>query len=455
MNMSESASQIVSKVPTTKDLKRVLGFGSLMSASVGQIIGAGIMSLMGAALAMTGRSAVISFGVAAVLTVIAAIPIIIAMGTVRMRGGRYTMAALLGGESFGGFFAIIGLFGNLSLAMYALSFADYFLRFVPGLNRQVIAVGVATIFWALNMFGIDKMAKVQNVIVTIMCVSLGLFAAFGIGKVAPGFFEEGFMTRGALGIFQASALLMFATGGATVITDLSGESKNPTRDIPLVVISSTTVVAVLYGFLAVVAGGVLPLEQVAGKPLTQVAEIVLPRPVFMFFMVGGAMFALATTLNSQFASAPKQLLQASVDGWLPQKLGYIHPRFKTPMVWLTFFYVITLIPIITGLDISEIGNMVMIISNILTLILSLFLVQLPTKLPEEWAMSKYKCSRTFLVVISILAVVSSCINMALLLSSMTTGLIIGNVIMLVASIAYCVIRKKTGKVSMEISYEVQ
>jgi APA family basic amino acid/polyamine antiporter len=205
----------------------------------------------------------------------------------------------------------------------------------------------------------------------------------------------------------------------------------------------------------VVAGGVLPLEQVAGKPLTQVAEIVLPKPVFMFFMVGGAMFALATTLNSQFASAPKQLLQASVDGWLPQKLGYIHPRFKTPMVWLTFFYVITLIPILTGLDISEIGNMVMIISNILTLILSLFLVQLPMKLPDEWAASKYKCSRTFLVFISILAVVSSCVNMALLLSSMTTGLIIGNAIMLVVSIAYCVLRKKSGKVAMEISYEVQ
>jgi APA family basic amino acid/polyamine antiporter len=426
-----------------------------MSASIGQIIGAGIMSLMGAALAMTGRSMVISFGIAAILTIISSIPIIIAMGTVRMRGGRYTMAALLGGETFGGFFAIIGLFSNLSLAMYALSFADYFLRFVPGLPREVIAVGVATIFWLLNMFGIDKMAKVQNIIVTVMCVSLGLFAAFGIGKVRPGFFGEGFMTSGVLGIFQASALLMFATGGATIITDLSGESKNPTRDIPLVVIISTIGVAVLYGFIAVVAAGVLPLEQVAGKPLTQVAETVLPTPVFIFFMVGGAMFALATSLNSQLASAPKQLLQASVDGWLPRKLAYLHPRFKTPMLWLSFFYIIALVPIITGLDISQVGNMVMIISNLLTLMLSVFLVRLPTKLPKEWAASKYQCSQGFLVVVALLSVVSSCVNMALLFSSMTRSLITGNVIMLAASIAYCVIRKRSGKVAMEISYEAR
>jgi APA family basic amino acid/polyamine antiporter len=426
-----------------------------MSASIGQIIGAGIMSLMGAALAMTGRSTVIAFGVAAILTMIAAAPIIIAAGTIRMRGGQYTLAALLGGEIFGGIYVIINLFSNLSLAMYALSFADYFLRFVPGVNRQIVAIGVATIFWLLNMFGIDKMAKVQNIIVTVMCVSLGLLAAFGVSKIQPGFFDEGFMTNGPLGIFQAAALLMFATGGATIIVGLSAEAKNPTRDIPLVVIVSTIVVAVLYGFIAVVAGGVLPLDQVAGKPLTQVAEIVLPAPVFIFFMVGGAMFALATTLNSQFAAATKPLLQASVDGWLPQKLAYIHPRFKTPMVWLTFFYLIALIPIITGLDISQVGSLVMILSNLLTLIISLFLVRLPAKIPNEWAASKYKCSQTFLVFVAILSVVSACINMALLTSSMTPTLIISNVIMVAVTIVYCFLRRKSGKVVMEISYEAR
>jgi APA family basic amino acid/polyamine antiporter len=339
--------------------------------------------------------------------------------------------------------------------MYALSFADYSLRFVPGVNRQLIAVGIATLFWALNMFGIDKMAKVQNIIVIIMCVSLGLFAAFGVGKVQPGFFNEGFMTHGFLGIFQAAALLMFATSGAVVIVGLSGEAKNPTRDIPLVIIASTIIVALLYGIIAVVAGGVLPLDQVAGKPLTQVAEIILPKPVFIFFMVGGAMFALATTLNSQFASTTKPLLQASVDGWFPQKLAYIHPQFKTPMVWLTFFYIMALVPILTGLDISQVGSMVMIILNVNTLIISLFMVRIPAAVPEAWAVSKYKCSKGVLVLIAVLSVTAALINMSLLASTMTLPLIIGNVVMIVVTIAYCILRKKSGKVVMEVSYEAQ
>ena len=39
----------------TQELKRVLKFWDLMASAVGQIIGAGIMSLTGAAIALTGK----------------------------------------------------------------------------------------------------------------------------------------------------------------------------------------------------------------------------------------------------------------------------------------------------------------------------------------------------------------------------------------------------------------
>ncbi|MDR3247722.1 MAG: APC family permease [Treponema sp.] len=442
-----------SNAPTTKDLKRVLGFGDLMSVSVGQIIGAGIMSLLGIAIAMTGRSAVFSFMIAAVLVIISIIPTIILSGTIRMRGGGYTSAALLGGKLFGGVTMLMTFFMNLSLAMYALSFADYFMRFFPDIPRQLVACGLLTVFYILNMFGVDKMAKVQNIIVVIMCASLALFAAFGVGKIQPGFFGEGFMTNGVVGMLQAAALLTFATGGAQVVVSLSGEAKNPTRDIPLVCIVSTVLVAVLYAVLAVVAAGVLPVEQVAGKPLTQVAETVLPGPVFIFFIVGGAMFALATTINSQLSSSTKPLLQGSVDGWLPQKLGYIHPKFKTPMIWLTIFYVLGLIPIFTGLDIGEVGNMVLFVATLLGLVNNILLIRLPKVVPEIWAKSKFKVSQPVLYLMITIATLSGLLTLILLSSSATPMIIIGNVIMTVFSVLYCLIRLKSGKVVMEVSYE--
>ena len=73
-------------------------------------------------------------------------------------------------------------------------------------------------------------------------------------------------------------------------------------------------VAVIYGIVAVVAAGVLPVEQVAGENLSIVAKEILSGPVYVFFMFCGAGFALISTLNSQFAWAPKPIMQACDDG---------------------------------------------------------------------------------------------------------------------------------------------
>jgi len=73
---------------STKQLKQTLGFWDLMSTAIGQIIGAGIMTLLGSAIALTGRSVPISFLIAAILVVGYSIPKILICGAVRARG-RY------------------------------------------------------------------------------------------------------------------------------------------------------------------------------------------------------------------------------------------------------------------------------------------------------------------------------------------------------------------------------
>jgi APA family basic amino acid/polyamine antiporter len=451
--MSDTKGAPANAAPTTKDLKRVLGFGDLMGMAVGYIIGAGIMSLMGVSIGMTGRSTIFAFPLAAVMIMMVFVPTIIVCGTIRVRGGSYTATVLLGGKYLGGIITLLTLIMNLSVAMYGLSFADYFLRFFPQIPRQMVAFGVITVFWIINMVGIDKTAKIQNWIVGVMCVSLALFAAFGVNKIQPGFFGEGFMTNGTLGFLQAAALLTWATGGAQVIVALSGEAKNPTRDIPLVYFSSSILVALLYAFIAVVASGVLPLEQVAFQPLTQVAETILPTPIFIFFMVGGAMFALATTLNAQFASMTKSVLQMSVDGWMPKQMAYLHPRFKTPWVWLTLFYVIGVLCVFTGLDIGGMASMLLFISQIMLIVVNVLVVRLPKLLPEAWARSKFKVSTPVLWIIMVLSVIFGIVQIWLLISYMTPVLILINIGFVVVVFLFCLWRIKAGKVHVEVSYE--
>lgn len=73
---------------STSQLKQVLGFKELFSTAVGQIIGAGVMTLLGSAIGLTGRSVPFAFLVAAILIVGLSIPMILIPGTVNVRGGQ-------------------------------------------------------------------------------------------------------------------------------------------------------------------------------------------------------------------------------------------------------------------------------------------------------------------------------------------------------------------------------
>lgn len=438
---------------STKELKRVLGFWGLFSTAVGQIIGAGIMTLLGSAIAMTGRSVPIAFLIAAILTILSIIPMIIIVGTVRVRGGQYTMVGLLAGEKMAGLFVLLFIASNISMAMYGISFANYFIPFFGVGTTKVVAIGVLTVFFLLNIVGIDKMAKFQNIIVLFMCVALGLLAVFGLGKVDPNYLSTDFYTGGIQGLLEASGLLTFAVGGAYVIVNLSGEAKNPTRDIPIAIITSTLAVAVLYAVISVVSAGVLPVSEVAGQSLSLVANFVLPKAAYAFFMVGGAMFALISTMNAQYAWATKPIMQACDDGWLPEKLAYLHPKYKTPIILISILYVIAVISIISGLDISILGNLSLISTNLIYLLINATLWKLPQIAPEEWKNSYFKVGPAFMKVIVVISSLAAIIKVYLNAIRLSMPLIIGNIVLVALGYIYAIWRIHSKKVHMEISYE--
>lgn len=436
---------------STKQLKQVLGFWDLMAASTGQIIGAGIMTLLGSAIALTGRSVPVAFVIAAIITVLQYAPLVIISGVVRLRGGQYTMVAMLTGKKYAGAYSIIYIFQNLSLAMYAITFASYFISLFGFGNERVIALVVLTLFFVLNVLGIDKFAKVQNIIVACLVIALVIFAACGIGKVDSGYFAaDTWMTGGMSGLLSASGLLTFAVSGANSITNLSAEAKRPTRDIPLAMIISTLAVAVLYGVVSFVAAGVLPLDQVAGENLSIVAKEILSGPFYIFFMFCGAGFALISTLNSQFAWAPKPTMQACDDGWLPAGLAKLS-RWNTPIVLLGILYVLGVVCVLTGLSVSVLGNMCLIANGVITLMINIAVFRLPKIVPEAWEKSSYKVSPVMLGVITVVGSLASVFTIYLNAKTLSTTLIIGNVVLIVASFIFSILRDKHAH--MDISYE--
>ncbi|MCD7896919.1 MAG: APC family permease [Planctomycetaceae bacterium] len=439
---------------STRALRRELGKKELFGIAFGQVVGAGIMALVGLGIAMTGRSVNLAFVLSAVWVVLLSIPWIFIASTVRLRGGEYTQAALLCGEKFAGFYIVIYLVRNLQMAVYTLAFTSYFLTLVPGAPGLAVSLIVATFFFVLNIFPTKFMAKIQNYIVVVLCAALAAFVVYGFPEIQPGYWSQpGFFTHGAMGFLGTSAFLTFATFGANSIFQLSGECKKPTTDIPFVLIFATLLVAIIYALVAMVAAGVLPLEEVAGMNLARVAETVLSRPLYLFFIVGGALGALATSLNATIAWVTKPLMQACEDGWFPRSLAYLHPKYRTPVVLIAIYYVVTIVPIILGVDMGQITNSVLVIMYLCMIVTSIATIRLPKVLPEQWAKSPFRCPQWLLALFCILASVVLGIQIYFNAEMLSPAMFAANVILMVLAYFYAVWRHKSGKVKMDISYE--
>ncbi len=261
-------------------LKKCLGFWDCMGIGIGQIIGSGIMSLTGICIAMTGAGTPLAFLLAAVLVICPNMVLAVLGSAVPATGGMYTYVRDYIGKKTAFYYLALLVAGQLVLAMFAITFATYFCSLVPGVNETIVGAAILTLCYVMNLFGVDMAAKLQNILVAVLVAAMAIFVVFGMPKVdwstftAPG----AIMPNGLLGFLTGASLLTFATGGAEFLSELGGEMKTPGRDLPRAMIGSTLIVAVIYAFIGVVAVGVLPVEQVAGESLVQVAQAVLPTP---------------------------------------------------------------------------------------------------------------------------------------------------------------------------------
>ena len=328
-------------------LKRSLGLPSLIAVEIGTTIGAGIFVLIGMGIKLTGPSVPLAF-------IIAALPIILIMLSLAMvgsaipcAGGTYRYASRLFNPGWS-FFGIWGFaLGTIAGAfpLYALKAAEYFLAAFPNYHPAPLTVKLAgaailTVFYLANLRDLKLAGYVQALMVAILIGALIYFSASGLGQVKPENFTPLF-PKGALGLFGAAAILTFSLLGSNSVIELGAEIKNPGRNIPLSLLIAIPCVTVLYVLIAVVAVGVLPWQQSAGKLLSEQAAFILGPVGCRFFIIGGAFLAITTTINGTFMWATKSVLVVADDRLLPPWLSVVHPQHHTPHRFLTIVWILS------------------------------------------------------------------------------------------------------------------
>ena len=431
-------------------LKKNLGRGDLFSMAVGQIIGAGIMSLCGTAIGMTGTGVVLAFVVAAIISCSSLLPSAQLAAACPTTGGTYRYPSRLLGPKAGFFELMIYIICQITVSMYAITFATYFQDMVPGVNLKIVALAVLTIVFVTNVFGTKNAAIVQKFLVLALIAGLASFVLFGLVEVDYEyvFDPSNMFPNGTRSFFTAAAMLTFSTSGALTIAELGGEAKNPAKDLPIAMIGSTLFVGCIYGLISLVASGVLPWPQVANQPLSLVAHEILPRPFFYIFMVGGALGATATTLNAIFSWVTKPLMVACDDGWFPQGLAAVNHKFGTPHYLMLLFYLVGVIPVILDIPletIAKIGSGLGCVYQALAPLSALFLIK---KYPEAYEKSKFKLSPKVLSVLSVFSFLLLLVQTVLLISDLPLIAATLSIVYVVVSIVLAFILEKTRHIQI-------
>ena len=388
------------------ELKRSLTFWDVFAIAMGQVIGSGIMVLIGIGIGFTAYAIPFAFILSAMLSIIKQLPIAFMGSAMPATGGLYVYCKRVLGPQVGFFYLAILTFTHILIALFALGFSQYAIALLPQLNPNLTAIGIMLLFYVVNLFGVKQAAAVQKIMIVFLLCGLSSLIFFGILEVDYNNFTEPekLLPQGWYGFGLACVVLSFSTGGAQYVSELGGEMKNPQHDLPRAIIYSTAIAAVFFALVSIVAVGILPIEQTAGKPLSEVAKAILPPSIYVAFIVGAGLFALATSINSTFSWATKSLLIACDDGWLPSKLAKVNKRFNTPHILLTIILIFGLTPIVAGKDLRYIimlGGGLVFIYDLIPLIAA---YRFSKELPDVFKNASMRLSEKSVKIISAIGV---------------------------------------------------
>ena len=378
----KSLEQLHREIDGDNRLRRALGPIQLTSLGIGCVIGAGIFVVTGqAAHDKAGPAIMISFMVAGLACIFAALCYAEFASMVPVAGSAYTYAYATLGELAAW---IIGwdllLEYTIASSAVAHGWSQYFQEFLgtfapriplivaktpfdydPGLGRIVAtgavidlpAILITVALTAVLVRGIRESASfntamvVVKLAVVIMVIGVGAFyvhpanwhpfAPFGyaglslFGKTILGQTGAG---GEPLGMLAGSAIIFFAYIGFDSVSTHAEEARDPSRNIPIGILTSLAICTVLYIAVAAVLTGMVPYDKINIEAPVADAFRQVGLPWAHLVVSIGAVVGITSVLLVLMLSQPRVMLAMARDGLVSQRFfGAVHPRFRTP--WLS------------------------------------------------------------------------------------------------------------------------
>ena len=377
---------------------------------IGMMLGGGVFVYTGLVYDMTGPLLPLAFLIAAVPVFLSMMPLAMLGSALPLSGANYMypsrMVSPVLAFSAVWVYALASFFGQIPL--YVLATGNYLQSIWPEIPVTGAAAIILTLFYLVNLFGIKIAAQIQGALLLVLIAGLVTFSVGSIPDIKPEYLS--FKPDIGIGsILLGTALLSFTYFGANGIIELGSEIKDPGKTIPRAFYIAFPIVILLLLYVTVSSGlvGTLSPELIVGEqdPLIAAAKHNLSHGLFVFFILGGAVLALLTTLNALFLIGTRSLLMIVHDRLLPSWLGKLTPKRKVPWVLLTMIWLLSLIGLFSGLSLQEFASYASLGGLVIFLPILLAARVFPSKFPQQYSNSNFKLSPLVLKVCVITGVI--------------------------------------------------
>lgn len=331
---------------TEPALKREIGATALALNAINLTIGAGIFVLPALVAESLGTASFIAYIICGVLVVLIMLCYAEVGSRITTSGGSYAYVEKAFGPLAGFLINTLFWFGFSALSDAAVinAMTDMLTTWFPVFSidyvRVILFTAVFGLLTLVNIRGVKQGSQFAVTATLLKLTPLILLVIIGLFNISP----ENLPVKtwpSVQGIGETSLVLFFAFMGIETALNVSGEIKNPQRNIPRGIFMGVFGVLLMYILIQFVAQGVLgdqlaihkdaPLASLATKLIGPVGGtiILITGVVSMFGMLSGDILA-----------SPRLLFAASTDKLLPEFLSRVHPKFATPY-WSIIIYSLT------------------------------------------------------------------------------------------------------------------
>ncbi len=327
------------------DLKQVIAMG------VGAMVGGGIFSVLGLAIAQAGHAAPIAFALGGAIALLTGWSYARLGLTFRSDGGSFTYLEQAFGRGnvagIGGWLLLVGYIGTMGL--YAYTFGAYGSALLgggaeaPSMMHHLLASLVLLAFLGINLYGVKETGTAELIIVTIKVLILALFAVIGLINIDTDHLVPLF-DQGHLGVLMGAALIFVAYEGFELIPNAVNEMEAPERNLTRGILWSVAITIAIYVGVSLVAVGNLTPEEIARYG--EYALAVAARPFLGeagFVLIGlAALFSTASAINATLFGTARLGAEMAREERLPAVFGFRRRQNDIPWVSLTAITAVTL-----------------------------------------------------------------------------------------------------------------